>query len=285
MSSATTDVSTTEVPSAKQATKAAKRPFIQTLARAGYVAKGVVYLTVGYLAAEAALGQGGQLGGGKQGLAKLLSDSPFGGVIVGLLGAGLLAFAAWNVIRAIWNNDHEKANWKGYLKRVGFGITAVIYAGLGAWAMGAAIAGGADASDQTNERVGEALQWPGGAIAAGGVGLFIIGYGFSQIIQSWRNRAGKGLDLSRLGSFGRKWVMRTCQFGVGARGVVAMIFGFFILNAAWTLNKDKAGSPGEVLESFLQWNYGWAVLAVVSVGLMAYGVYMLCKSAFKPIDA
>jgi hypothetical protein len=64
-----------------------------------------------------------------------------------------------------------------------------------------------------------------------------------------------------------------------------MIFGFFIVKAAWTANKNHAAGPGEVMQSFLQWDYGWAILAAVAVGLMAYGVYMLCKAAFKRIDA
>jgi hypothetical protein len=36
-------------------------PWIERLARVGYTAKGILYITIGYLAAEAALGAGGRV--------------------------------------------------------------------------------------------------------------------------------------------------------------------------------------------------------------------------------
>ena len=36
-------------------------PWIERLARVGYTAKGILYITIGYLAAKAGLGQGGSV--------------------------------------------------------------------------------------------------------------------------------------------------------------------------------------------------------------------------------
>jgi hypothetical protein len=286
MSTVSSDMAPTPpAPDAPQPISGAvQEPLIETIARAGYAAKGIVYLIVGFLAAEAAVGAGGQLGGGKQGLGAMLAKGTPGAILVGLVGGGLLAFAAWNFIRAVFNNEHVPRNLKGYLKRFGWAFTGLIYIALGVWALHAAVSPSSDAHDKTRDWVGTALQYTGGAIVAGGVGAYIAGYGVFQIVKSMRRSACRNLDLSRLGAWLRPVASKLCGFGVAARGVVAIIVGAFIVHAAWTLNKDNAGGPGDAMHSLLQWRFGWAVLAIVAVGLMAYGAFIFMKCAFKRID-
>ena len=62
-------------------TKAAVRdvaPWIEILARIGYIAKAVLYGTIGFLAARAALGDGGGKATDTRGALRAMLEAPFG---------------------------------------------------------------------------------------------------------------------------------------------------------------------------------------------------------------
>ena len=67
-------------------------PAIAALARAGYAAKGVVYVLVGGLAVLAAVGSGGTTTGSRGAMRTVLAG-PFGRVMLALIAAGLAGFA------------------------------------------------------------------------------------------------------------------------------------------------------------------------------------------------
>ena len=72
----------------------------QTLARAGWAAKGSLYVTFGGLAFLAAVGEGEQLLGTK-GVLALVLDQPFGRLLLFLAAVGLACYALWQCARAI----------------------------------------------------------------------------------------------------------------------------------------------------------------------------------------
>src|SRR3954468_23911558 len=74
----------------------AASPWIEGLGRFGYAAKGVVYLIVGSLAVEAALGQGGTTTDQRGALAHIAS-APFGKVLLAVMVVGLVGYALWKV--------------------------------------------------------------------------------------------------------------------------------------------------------------------------------------------
>ena len=82
---------------AKEQTKKVARkasPWIDRLARMGYVAKGVVYVVIGFLALREALGIGGETTGPSSAF-RSIGSQPFGGIMVALLSACLACFALW----------------------------------------------------------------------------------------------------------------------------------------------------------------------------------------------
>jgi hypothetical protein len=106
--------------------------------RAGFAANGVVYVIVGVLAAQAALGRGGDttdLGGA---LGHLL-EAPLGRVAVAAVGFGLAGYAAWRLLQALLDSEHKGTRLAGLVQRVGFGISALSYAALAAAALGMAL--------------------------------------------------------------------------------------------------------------------------------------------------
>ena len=75
-------------------------PWIETAARLGYAAKGVVYIMIGAIAARVAFGGRGDVEGWNGSL-NTLRDEPLGGPMLWLIGIGLLGYAAWRFVTAI----------------------------------------------------------------------------------------------------------------------------------------------------------------------------------------
>lgn len=69
------------------------------LARAGYAAKGVVYIVIGWLAATAAVGRGGGTTD-PRGAVRFIGDGPFGKIALVVIGVGLLGYMAWRLVSA-----------------------------------------------------------------------------------------------------------------------------------------------------------------------------------------
>jgi Domain of Unknown Function (DUF1206) len=89
-------------------------PWIERLARVGYVAYGVVYVLVGVLALQAAFGGGGAATGQEGALRSILlaplgkvllgletlARQPFGPYLLGAVAAGLVAYGAFMFVMA-----------------------------------------------------------------------------------------------------------------------------------------------------------------------------------------
>ena len=102
---------------AERATREAT-PWIEGLGRFGYVAKGVVYLVIGVLAVQAALGQGGGTTDQRGALAQVAA-APFGQVLLFLLTIGLLGYAVWRFVQAAKDTEGKGSEPKGLLRAPG----------------------------------------------------------------------------------------------------------------------------------------------------------------------
>ena len=111
------------------------RPWMERLARLGYATEGVVYTLIGLLAAGAALGTEGRTTG-QRGALGIVAGSPFGGVLLGLITLGFLGYALWRSVQAIADPDREGTDVKALGKRGGYGVGALVYAGLAFSAVG-----------------------------------------------------------------------------------------------------------------------------------------------------
>src|SRR3954470_19660890 len=99
------------------------------LARAGYVAKGVVYVLVGGLAVRAAAGWGGSATGSRGALRSLL-DQPYGLAILAVIAIGLAAYAAWCILRALLDPDRKGNDARGVAQRAVVFVKGLVYAAL-----------------------------------------------------------------------------------------------------------------------------------------------------------
>ena len=82
------------------------------------MAKGVVYLVIGFLALREALGAGGKTAD-PGGAMKSIGPQPFGGVMLTLLAIDLACYALWKLVQGFLDADGKSSAPHGILRRVG----------------------------------------------------------------------------------------------------------------------------------------------------------------------
>ena len=74
------------------------RPWLRSLVRVGYAAKGVIYLLIGVLALQLAVGEGGRVTDAS-GVLREIVEQPFGNALL-IVAIGILAYAGWEIAQA-----------------------------------------------------------------------------------------------------------------------------------------------------------------------------------------
>jgi hypothetical protein len=110
----------------------------------------------------------------------------------------------------------------------------------------------------------------------------VTGYGVYQLYRSYAPKLGRQLDLSRLPDPARRWVVGVSRFGIGARGVVFCLIGFFLARAAARHDAAQVGGVRESLGALA--NIGRWPFVLVALGLVAYGVYELVNARYRRIN-
>ncbi|MBQ0824105.1 DUF1206 domain-containing protein [Microvirga sp. HBU67558] len=256
---------------------------VETLARLGYGARGVVYGLVGGLALLAAMGSGGQTGGSRSALQSLLSQ-PFGKLWLTLIALGLFGFCAWRVLEALTDADHRGSDLKGWGVRGAHLISGVIYAGLAIsalkLALGRASGGGEDQAAQ--DWTAWLMSQPFGQWLVGLVGLAIAGTGLAFVAKAWRGNVTERLALP---ADKRNWIVILGRMGFAARGVVFLMIGGFLILAALHASSSDVHGLGGALQALQQQPYGWVLLALTALGLFAFGLFGLVQARYRHIDA
>src|SRR3954452_20651319 len=102
---------------AKQAAKKAERSEpVEWLARLGLVSRGVIWLIVGVLAVQVALGS--EKRADKNGALAAIKDKPFGEVLLVVLAVGFLGYAAWRLLEGSVGHRDEDDDHKRWGKRL-----------------------------------------------------------------------------------------------------------------------------------------------------------------------
>lgn len=245
------------------------RPWIGPLARTGYAAKGVVYLTIGIMALLAALGKGGDLIG-SSGALRELSSKPFGTALLVILGVGLLAYSAFRILCAILDCENEGSDGSGIAKRAGYFASGLVYGALGVTAL-TGLGGGSGGSEK--EMTSKALDIPGGIFLVGAVAIGIIIAGVFQWVKAIKGTYRQKFSLDSFAASKRGWIEKSAKFGLISRGVVFPVIGMFLLIAAVQSDPSEAKGIGEALGKIAGQSYGAILLGLTACGLVCYSIY------------
>lgn len=260
-------------------------PGIEALARAGYFAKGTVYVLMGLFAGRAALETGHSAGeGDPKSALERVGEQPFGEVILGLLALGLAGYALWHLVRALVDPEHHKPDLKGWAKRAGYGLSAGAHLSLAWFALTYALHGyavrGSDSEEGWTARVLQ-IQFGGWIVALVGVGILALA--LNQFYLAWRKAFLRRLHFGQLPEPLDRLLTRLGQIGFAARGVVLGIIGGFLLEAAWVDNPQRAGGIADALVTLENRPAGPWLLGLVALGLLAYGLFVVAQARYRVI--
>jgi hypothetical protein len=271
-----------KVKSEKAAREAASQPWVSGFTRLGYGARGVLYLLMGLLAAQVAVGGPGAPED-PQGAIAAIAAEPLVRVFLIVIAAGLGGYALWSLIRALLDPYQKGSGVEGIVSRLGQGISAISHVALLFYALqkitGVGGAGEGSAADP-EEVSASLLTTPWGPWAIGVVGLGLLGVGVSHIYRGWRGDFDEQLDDYALSQRQIRWVERLGRLGAAARGVVFALVGLFFLQAALFVDPGKIKDMDGALQALSRQPYGLVYLGAIALGLLSYGAYSLVGAAW-----
>lgn len=260
----------------KAARSAAMSPVMETLARTGYMVRGLVYGVIGLLALQSVLGRGGKLTD-TQGAIAIMGSSLLGAIFLYVILVGMLGYGLWGLVRAAFDPYHKGTDLKGIILRAGYLVSGISYLLL-SWATLNLIRGTPTAQNgsqtlQIQHTASTILTKPWGVWVVALVGFVIITSGSVQILEAVRKAFPQQFEPYALNSSQRNWISRIGRFGVAARGLVFTLVGLFLFLAAVQHDPGQAKGIDRVLASLLSQPYGPWLLGVVALGLIAFGTY------------
>lgn len=250
------------------------------LARAGFAARGAVYVVIGILAVKLALGNRGT-NADQQGALRTVAAQPLGKVLLILIAVGLGGYALWRLTRAVLGHGPEGSD--SGLDRVAALASGVVYAGLCAIAVEILLGSGAGGSGGAKKATAGVFGWPAGTWLVGIAGVVFIGV---ALYQGYRGISRDFLDDSKTEEMSprvRTWIERVGTFGHLARMVVFGLVGIFLIRAAVDYDPSKAVGLDGALAKVDHASYGPYLLGIVAAGLISFGVYSLSDARYRRI--
>ncbi len=253
------------------------KPRVEWLAKAGYAARGIVFLLISAMALFS--GFAGAEPESKSAIATLL-EQPFGRIWVGLIGIGLFGFVAWRLAQSLADSDGHGSKPKALAIRTAMMGSAVTYIGLASFAIThAANAGGGSESSGERGLAEWIMAQPFGSYLAIVVGFgFIVG-GVVTAAKGVMRKFEKYVHIPETQSI----LTLVCIYGLVARGIVFAVTGILFAYAGFRVDPDQAGSMSDALTWLRDLPFGSLIYIVVAAGLAAFGIYNLIEARYRVV--
>ncbi len=264
----------------RAAKKAAYSPLMDKLARLGYGVKGLIYILIGLLAVQGALGKSAtpadQIGAIVQ-----ISKLRYGEIALALVLVGLVSYSLWGLIRAILDPYHKGNDTAGLLARGGYLVSAITYASF-VFPTYELLTGKGSGSNQTSKFVASLMSMPFGRLIVGLIGLGVLAGGIYQVYLGITANFDKQFKAYALNADQRRIAIESGRIGTVARGIVFAIAGFFLTIAAYYARPSQAQGLRGAFTFLAQQPYGLWLLGIIATGLVVFGIYsLMCAAWFR----
>lgn len=251
------------------ASSAGDNPVLESGARLGYAASGVLHLTIAWVAVQLAWFH--TSGGADQsGALHTLASTGLGAFPLWIAVVGFALLGLWQLTEAVARRDagtRAKAAAKG-----------VVYLAL-AWSAVAVVSGsGSSGSKQTVDVTATLMGKPFGRVLVGAVGLAVIGVGGYHLV-----KGATAKFLNDLRENPGTWLVRAGRFGYVAKGIALAVVGALFVVAAATRNPAKSQGLDGALRTLLHAPFGPVLLTIVALGIAAYGIYSFARARYARV--
>jgi hypothetical protein len=254
---------------------------LEAACRAGYAARGAVYLSIGAIALLAALDRIPR-SEGALGALEGWADWPFGALLLWLTGLGLYGFAGWRALQSLFDADRQGRSMKALGNRAGQAISGLVYGSMGVSVFGLldALEDLREVDDRAKTEAGiqQALQMPSGELIVLLVGLFVMAVGVGNIVQGVFKDPSRDL---RCGGETARWLRVLARVGYAARGVVFLPTGALLALAALHARGADSQGLGAALDFLERLPFGTWILGSAALGLAAFGLFALAEARYR----
>lgn len=240
---------------------------LESGARLGYAASGLLHLLLGWLALQLVLGHAATAD--QTGALGALAATGVGKALLWILLVGFVLLGLWLLAEAVVRRGKD---------RVKPAAKAVVYLAL-AWTGFRVLKGAATSGNQQSSSTAATLMsHPGGRLLVAAIGLVLLGVAVYHLVKGLRARF-----LADLREHPGGWAVAAGRFGYVAKGVALLVVGGLFVTAAATANPAKAQGLDGALRSLLNLPLGRVALAVVALGLASYGVYSFARARYARV--
>ncbi len=277
-------------PSAEQVTRSARRgvhqasPVLVPLGRFGYAAEGLVYVLIGVLAIQVALGLGGETTDSKGVLLRIVG-APLGHILLIAIAIGFGGYAVWRFFEAAFDPDGQGRDANRIAMRLGNAANGALHLAFALSTVRLLQTGNPGANTDATAKGGTAalLSKPFGQWLVGLVGLGILGFAGYQVFQAIRAKFRENANLGEMNPTEERWYTTLGRIGYAARGVVFVIIGLFLIIAARNADPQDARGLDSALADLLTHRFGLWLLGLTALGVIAYGLFLFAEARFHRI--
>lgn len=253
--------------------RAAEQPWYQAAARAGWVARGLLFVVTAVLAVQLGLGQRREETN-HQGAMEELAQKPFGKVLLLVVALGLLTYTAWRIVEVVVNRSQD-AGWTARVKHVAH---AAAYLALSLMALGTLRSPSSQSGGGQQGLTARVLSWPGGPLLVTAVGVAVFATGLGIAWHVLRGGHREELELDDMSGDQRRLIDVVAVVGNLGRALVFGLVGGFVISAAVRHDPEQANGLDAALKELLGQPYGTWLLGLVALGLATYGAFCLASA-------
>jgi uncharacterized membrane protein len=257
------------------------RRWVWWFGRAGIASRGIIYFSIGLLAAMAALKIRGGRTTDAEGAMEAITELPLGGPLVVLIAVGLAGYALWRLAEAIFNLEHLDRSASSKCLRCYYVLDGLFHAAFAVFVVMALQPDGQSDGESTRAWTAQLMSQPMGRWLVGAVGVGTILSGLYLFVRACSHKFSDEWHDRHMGRGLTRGCSILARFGEVARGVIFVMVGFFLTRAAWRFDPDDARGLGESLQILASQPLGRGLLGVTALGLIAYGVYSFVDAAYR----
>lgn len=241
---------------------------LETLARLGFAARGVMYAAIGYLVLSA-----GRTTDNGEAIGFVAGAG--GRIVLAVLIAGLAGYGVWRLSEAAIDTEGNGTDAKGVAKRAGGAVSGVFHLLLAWGALSLLTGSGASGGDAAESGARTALALPGGWIALLAAALVLVVVGLYQGIKAIKLGFLKHLEPE---AARRPWVAWVGRGGYLARGTVFLLTAWFTWQAGMHSRAAEAGSTEQALDTLPE-----SIRIIVAAGFVLFGIFSLVEARYRRI--
>ncbi|WP_296621658.1 DUF1206 domain-containing protein [Marivirga sp.] len=254
----------------------------EKIARFGIFTKGFVYCMIGALTLTAAISTGGKTTG-SGGVLSTIAGQPFGQILLGITAIGLLGYIFWKFYQAFADPEGKGNDLKGLFTRAGYASSGIFYGFMAFTAVKILFHAGGGSGEGNKSFVVSLLSKPYGQILVGIFAAAFLSKAGYQLYIAYSGIFKNRVQAAELDNRVERIIISSGYVGYTARGIVVGIISYLIFHAAFTANSNSAGGTKDAF-NFIQSEFGTIFLAILAVGLFAYGFFMLVKARYRTIN-